>query len=267
MKTIILAIPVALIAIAACSHDQPKKPIASSHQMDQARSEASLTDQAKQQAYVMPGLDHGLLQSPINILSQHADIVGKHSITIHFNDEINAIENLGHTVQLNFKEGSTITADGKRYEFKQLHFHTPSEHLIDGMTFPMEMHIVNTLPHGSEREPPEYLVIGVLFKMGKENKFINEFLDLIPSKEQTKETIQLGHVKLTDLFADIRKEDLQEHYHYKGSLTTPPYTESVNWYIDKHIFEASPQQIQAINKIEGDNARHIQARYGRMVDQ
>ena len=167
MKQIILAIPVALVGIVACSHDQPKKPIASSSQMDQAQYEAPLADPAKQQGYVFPGLDHGLLQSPINILSQHANIVGKHSITIHFNDEINAIENLGHTVQLDFKEGSTITADGKRYEFKQLHFHTPSEHLIDGMIFPMEMHIVNTLTHASEKAPPEYLVIGVLFKMGK----------------------------------------------------------------------------------------------------
>ena len=54
-------------------------------------------------------------------------------------------------------------------------------------------------------------------------------------------------------------------YHYKGSLTTSPYTESVNWYVMKRIFEASPEQIERINAIEGDNARHTQARYERDI--
>jgi carbonic anhydrase len=48
-------------------------------------------------------------------------------------------------------------------------------------------------------------------------------------------------------------------------LTTPPYTESVRWHVTKHIFEASPEQIEAIHKIEGNNARQVQATFGRVV--
>jgi carbonic anhydrase len=61
------------------------------------------------------------------------------------------------------------------------------------------------------------------------------------------------------------KKILNSYFYYKGSLTTPPYTESVNWYVMKTIIDASPVQIQKINKIEGDNARHVQALYDRSV--
>lgn len=218
----------------------------------------------KQQGYIMPGLDHGFEQSPINIIST-ANEGGGHSIVLYFRDEVNKIENLGHTVQLDFQEGSTITQDDTTFNFKQCHFHTPSEHLIDGMTFPMEMHIVNIMPNNDPQATPQYLVVGVLFKEGKENKFIADFLNAIPKEEHTSGDLKAGTVKLADLFGPIPKEIKGHYYQYRGSLTTPPYTESVRWYIAKHIFEASAAQIEAINRVEGNNARHVQALYGRVV--
>jgi len=213
--------------------------------------------------YITPGLDHGLIQSPINILSTEAHTLNKHNVTLNFQDKINAIENLGHTIQLDFEEGSTISTSNMTYHFKQMHFHTPSEHLIDGMTFPMELHIVNLFPPENQNDTPHYLVIAVLFKMGKENKFISEFLDMIPMEANTITKLTTGHVRLNDLLSGHLNE---KFYHYKGSLTTPPYTESVSWFILQTIIEASPEQIQTINNIEGNNARHIQGRYGRDVD-
>lgn len=218
----------------------------------------------KQQGYVLPGLDHGFEQSPINIVSA-ADEGGKHQITLFFKDEVNKVENLGHTVQLDFADGSSIVQDDTTFNFKQCHFHTPSEHLVDGITFPMEMHIVNIMPNEDKNATPQYLVIGVLFKEGKENPFINEFLNAIPKEEHQATEVKAGTVKMADLFGTIPKEIQGNYYHYRGSLTTPPYTESVRWYIAKHVFEASAAQIEAINKIEGNNARHVQALYSRQV--
>jgi carbonic anhydrase len=224
------------------------------------------TEREHQHDYLMPGLDHGLVQSPINILSSEAKH-GKHSVTLNFNGEINTVENLGHTVQLNFEPGNTITFDDKTFEFKQLHFHTPSEHLIDGMTFPMEMHVVNTLLGQKEDETPVYLVIAYLFKMGKEEPFINQFIEEIPTKEERSRTINISTLTESRMDGNQLKKELKSYYHYKGSLTTPPYTESVYWYVLSRIFEASPEQITRINEIEGDNARHIQGVYGRDVDE
>ena len=96
--------------------------------------------------YIQPELGHGHMQSPINIRSFKEKASNGHQITLNYKDEIKAVENLGYTVQLDFKAGSTVSYEEIKYDFKQMHFHTPSEHLVDGMTFPMEMHIVSTKP-------------------------------------------------------------------------------------------------------------------------
>ena len=200
-------------------------------------------------------------QSPINILSSDAKkrLLEAHEFDIKFQDKIIAVENVGHTIQLDFKEGSTVQSENRTYNIKQMHFHTPSEHLVDGVTYPMELHIVSASEENSAT--PRYLVVGILFKMGKESTFINDFLPLIP-KDKHKISVEEGRIKLANL---LSRSDLDNHYHYKGSLTTPPYTETVNWFVLKKIFEASPEQIEAINAIEGNNARHIESKNGRVV--
>ena len=57
------------------------------------------------------------------------------------------------------------------------------------------------------------------------------------------------------------------YYHYRGSFTTPPYTESVDWLVAKEVIEAGPAQIQRINRLEGNNARHVQALYRLAIDE
>jgi len=75
--------------------------------------------------------------------------------------------------KLDFSEGCTIIFYGLTYIFKQIHFHTPSEHLIDGMAFPMEMHIVTNIPDKDENDLSRYLVIGLLFKMDQISLLMN----------------------------------------------------------------------------------------------
>ena len=75
------------LLIVSCQHE---KPTEATHHL----AEPEVEDQ-----YLMSGLDHGLMQSPINILSNEASS-GNHNITFNFNGEINKVENLGHTVQL-----------------------------------------------------------------------------------------------------------------------------------------------------------------------
>lgn len=256
---------IAILIFAGCGQVTQESSSGTDNQLKGTEADSSQnTALKKQDGYIMPGLDHGFEQSPINIIST-ADEKGKHQISLYFKDEVNKIENLGHTVQLDFAEGSTIVQDDTTFAFKQCHFHTPSEHLIDGMTYPMEMHIVNLMPNDDKNATPQYLVVGVLFKVGKENKFIADFLDAIPKEEHETAPLKAGKVKLADLFGNVPEELFGNYYNYRGSLTTPPYTESVRWYVSKHIFEASAEQIEAINKIEGNNARHVQAMYGRKV--
>jgi len=232
---------------------------------NEVRAEAPDAKVKAEQGYGFPRNSDKLAQSPIDIVSLNTDKSGKEQISFAFQSDINAAKNLGHTVELEFKEGSTCKVNGKVYMCKQFHFHTPSEHLVDGTTFPMEMHIVNVLSDSMNANKPSYLVIAVLFKTGAENKFIKEFLSKIPDEEGEEDTLQTGEVKLDDLFSQFTKNDIKSYYVYHGSLTTPPFTESVQWVILKHVVEASQDQIMAIEKMEGNNARHVQAINDRLI--
>jgi carbonic anhydrase len=226
------------------------------------RSEApdALTEQ--EQGYLLPGLNHGLLQSPINIVTKNVES-DNHQIILKYTSTREKVSNLGHTLQANYDNGGSILIEDTVFTFKQFHFHTPSEHHIDGITYPMEMHMVHQRLVKGE-ETPHYVVFGLLFKEGEENEFIEEFLSYVPEEEGQSVEIENKYLDVSHI---LDEHDLEGCYHYRGSLTTPPYSETVHWGILKKIYEASPEQIERINRMEGNNARHIQASYGRKVEQ
>ena len=49
----------------------------------------------------------------------------------------------GHTFQVEHLQ-AFLSWKGEKYSLQQFHFHTPSEHTINGIQFPMEMHLVHT---------------------------------------------------------------------------------------------------------------------------
>jgi carbonic anhydrase len=229
------------------------------------RNESPDAEIKQDQGYALPRQATRKAQSPIDLLSFTASKDATTGLNFRFPSVLTLVENLGHTIQLDFKEGSIWTADGKTYEAKQSHFHTPSEHLIDGITYPMELHFVSILKDSNQNSNPSFLVIGLLFRMGKENKFLKEFLNLIPEEEGKKNKIDSGHVNMNDLMSQLPANEKKSYYRYHGSLTTPPFTERVEWVVGKFIFEASPEQIFEIEKLEGNNARHVQEVNGRKV--
>lgn len=214
--------------------------------------------------YALPGLDHGMCQSPINIMTSQVDDDGGHKVAFDYQKSSEEVRNLGHTIEVEYDKGNTATFDGKTFEFKQFHFHTPSEHLIDGITYPLEMHMVHTLQGALDDAEPVYLVIGILFKEGDSNPFLDSFMDAIPRNSGETENVEGGTVDVNQLFSQT---DSLAYFHYQGSLTTPPFSETVTWLVLQHTFEASPEQIETFNRLEGNNARHVQALYDRRVDE
>jgi|AntAceMinimDraft_5_1070358.scaffolds.fasta_scaffold78219_1 carbonic anhydrase len=55
---------------------------------------------------------------------------------------------------------NAVVADGRTYRFVSLHFHTPAENTVDGIAYPMEMHLVHLAEDGSGA----IAVLGVLFE-------------------------------------------------------------------------------------------------------
>lgn len=215
--------------------------------------------------YAIPEKAPGHAQSPINILSS-ATAEGHH--VLRFGDESHpkakTVAYTGHTVRLDFEDSDILRFDDRAYALRQCHFHTPSEHRIDGITFPMEMHCVAEGASGPGEEEPEYLVLGYLFRMGRSNPTVAALVAGHPHRGETR-TLEAGApVDAAEILSGLA---IAGHYYsYRGSLTTPPYSETVRWVIDKEIREASPEEIELLNALEGDNARHIQAPNDRKVE-
>jgi carbonic anhydrase len=205
--------------------------------------------------YLLPEIAEGRSQSPINIVTSRA-LPGRHKIKFHYQSSKEHVDNLGHTVKVTYDSGSSLDYDGRRYDLVQFHFHTPSEHLLDGVTYPMEMHLVH-LEHG---KPEHLLVVGVLFKEGEPSPLLDKLLVDVPSHAGEHADNEV------DLDASSVLKRGEGYYHYEGSLTTPPYSESVTWLVLDQVHEALAEQIEAMNRIEGNNARHIQDQRARLVD-
>lgn len=213
--------------------------------------------------YAIPDSGHGTAQSPVNIV-RAGTVEAHHEVALHYaHAAARCVKNQGHTVEVEFPPGSSLEYDGKAYQLVQLHFHTPSEHQLDGVTFPMEMHIVHVRAPASPAGSPEYLVVGVLFRMGERSAFIDGFLDAVPPQGGRRAELDSAHVFIDELFPGAA---LPDHFHYRGSLTTPPYTETVDWVVLEQNLEASPVQIERLNALEGNNARHVQTLSPRRVE-
>lgn len=186
----------------------------------------------------------GQNQSPINFEKTSSE--KPVNIVFNYQDTPLTIVNNGHTIQVNYSKKSTINIDGKEYELIQYHFHTPSEHTMDGQATAMELHLVHKNQEG------EIAVVGILIKQGQENLVIKEIWKHI--------SLEKGEINLPNI--NINAKDFipveHSHYHYIGSLTTPPCTEGVNWIVFKTPIEVSQEQIEKFARIYQSNARPVQ---------
>jgi carbonic anhydrase len=190
----------------------------------------------------------GKNQSPINLMAD--DAVGTTSLPgfdVHYRDTVLKVINNGHTLKVNVPLGSYIKIKNQRYELLQYHFHTPSEHQLNGFNYPMELHLVHRDGRG------HYLVIGILFREGKENDALQTILNHLPKKVGKQEIFNGIEFNPNVFFPESKK-----FFKYSGSLTTPPCTEGVYWMVFKQPIEASAEQLEKMNELMGSNARPVQ---------
>lgn len=195
----------------------------------------------------------GQMQAPIDIPSKAATPATA-PITTKYKASAGEIINNGHTIQVALADGGSAVLGGVDYKILQFHFHTPAEEKIDGKGFPFNAHLVHKSADG------KLAVIGILFNEGSENKSIKDIFANLPAKE--------GKVALkTNFDAASMLPSSLAYYNYAGSLTTPPCSEGVSFYILKTPVELSKDQLNAFKKIFKMNARPIQPLNGRKITQ
>ena len=194
----------------------------------------------------------GKHQSPIDI----AHAVNKQLAPIVFDYHPAQIDLVydGHTIKEIEERGSFVEIEDNRFELKQFHFHSPSEHTVDGKHFEMEMHLVHKNAEG------HVAVVGLLIKQGRENAAFETIWDYLPTPENRERKVE-ATVDASALLPQDRA-----YYRYQGSFTTPPCTEGVLWVVLKTPVELSAAQIEAFRKVIHGNNRPVQALNGREVD-
>ncbi len=193
----------------------------------------------------------GLTQSPIDLgeaaVAELPDLVVDYAA-----GAVSVIDN-GHTVQANDTVGgSAITVDGTRFSLLQMHFHSPSEHTIDGEFAPAEVHFVH------RSEAGELAVIGVMLTEGD-----------VPSDAWAAYTeaasVGEGNTVETSLDWPALLPAEMSTVRYAGSLTTPPCTEGVRWMVMDTPVPLAAEQLEALAAAHEGNHRPVQVLNGREV--
>ena len=180
--------------------------------------------------------------------------------------------------------GST-TFKGVTYDFANLHFHTKSEHKLNGRQFPLESHMVHRAADGS------LLVIATMFSFRSKNAYLSNITggnddddddddddndDDDEDRKPFKSNPVLGSIS-KNVAAGYERFDVavrglignKGYCTYSGSLTTPPCTEGVTWLLALEEQPISSNQLNAyfisFNQSSFGNNHSIQPRHKRPV--
>ena len=192
----------------------------------------------------------GKKQSPLNIVGPFEK--SKDTLSVDYKEGPLKILNNGHTIQVNVEPGSTLTIGKESFDLLQFHFHRPSEEQVEGKNAAMVAHFVHKSKEG------KLAVIGVMLNEGKDSAAIKTLWANLPPKEME----EFLPPKVMFNPGSMLPKELG-FYNYEGSLTTPPCTEGVQFYILKTPAELSKQQLAKFPfKL---NARPVQSLNGRKI--
>lgn len=199
---------------------------------------------------------NGHNQSPVNIVTSKVKHSSHHDIKFNYITDATKVVNNGHTIQLNVADGSSITVGGKEFALKQFHFHTRSENHINGKSFPLEAHFVHAAKDG------QLAVVGVMFENGSDNLTLRKIWTKMPHKADTTKEI---YFDAKDINSILPKQ--KDHYEFMGSLTTPPCSENVRWFVMKNFSHISSSETREfLHTMHHKNNRPVQDLFNREIN-
>lgn len=217
---------------------------------------------------------NGTEQSPIDVKSNAAHSPELGPLGRNYKIADATLVNRGHDIMVNWTEDAGSLEIGvercstvnqcdrytKSFTLYQCHWHHPAEHTLDGVQYPLEIHLVHKADDG------EIAVIGILYKSGARDPFLDKLTDAIHAlADNPNETVELlGPVDPFDI-----KFNSSKYYRYMGSLTTPACAEGVIWTVIDEIKTVLDDQVSALQAAVhdgyGKNARPLQLLNERKV--
>jgi carbonic anhydrase len=196
----------------------------------------------------------GKEQSPIDIHGAHLNKALK-PIEFHYLAGAVTIENNGHTVQITPNPGSYIIANGVRYDLLQFHFHHPAEEAVKGKIDDMDVHLVHKSADG------KLAVIGVRFRedSNSPNATLATLWAQMPTQVGQKNNVTM--INPGGLLPGDRG-----YWTFMGSLTTPPCSEGVRWFVLEQDLPISREQLRYFGQVYKLNSRPVQDLHSRRIE-
>ena len=209
-------------------------------------------------------LNQGNDQTPIDI--KDAEAPGLMPIKISYRrTPLNVINDFRKIQVRNGNLRNRLVIEGEAYHLVEFHFHTPSEHTVDGKRYPMDAHFVHTNSHG------QLAVLSVAYRVGRRNRTLGTIFANAPRENGT----FIGGENMVDgEFLDLRGllPRMSQYFTYNpGSLTNPPCTEELLWVLLKKPATISQRQVDIFRRILTDvqgfptNARPLQHPQDRQI--
>jgi carbonic anhydrase len=196
----------------------------------------------------------GTIQSPVDIITANTIKADLPNLSFSYSSFPMKIVDNGHTLQVLNNGTNSVSYNGKKYDFKQFHYHYHSEHKLDGVASEMEVHLVHQEPTSGA-----LLVVGFFMTSGANNLFFDSILNNWPS-EKEKEVTTTTSIDMNTILPTDRK-----YYTYIGSLTTPPCSQGVSFFLFKQKMEVSSTQLDKFKAKYDHNARAAQPLNARLV--
>ena len=194
----------------------------------------------------------GKYESPIDI--SKATVADLPALVFNYAATPTSVVDNGHTVMVTYAPGSTLTVGGKSYQLQQFHFHHPSEEAIHGKHADMVVHLVHADADG------HLAVVAVLLKQGAENPVLAKIKGNVAAEKEHPVALAEHSLDAKDLLPTSLG-----YYTFPGSLTTPPCTEGVTWYVLKAPVAMAAEQLAWFAKLYPSNARPLQPLHDRAV--
>lgn len=167
--------------------------------------------------------------------------------------------NNGYTIRVNYHAPGSrdyLIVGNARYQLTQFHFHHPSEELVNGVNYDMVAHLMHEASDG------RIAGVAVFLKAGKANSMVQQIWDHMPPTKGNEQ--EIPGVEMNP--AGLLPADLS-YYRYDGSLTAPPCTEGVTWFVLKTPVEVSAEQIRAFAALFPRDVRPVQPLNGRTIEE
>ncbi len=203
-------------------------------------------------------------ESPINLHGPTVNL--DHVIGVNFAPAVpTQIINNSHQIQAQFPTtaADNVVVGGTPYNLTNLHYHLTAENAVNGKLYAMEEHFVTLSASGGET------VVAVFLKLGTHNNAFDPFLNAAAMSLTTPNS-------KTNIGVPIDFSRLLPTNHrgwfYEGSLTTPPLSEPVNWFLYATPISLDSAQIAEYAQVAGEsgflpNNRPLQPTQGRVLNE